>query len=231
MRSKDFSQLSPAERARLKAARKNSVAVEAPVEPSASRSNAEEAQAAEAPGVAPASHSPNVVRDGFIPVMMRLAAGPSQIDGLTFRAYRDALVSEAEAQDVLEQMLLEQIALAHISTFYLQANTGMSKSPEAAGIYATAAAKLMAEVRRTIVALKELRTPRSPPTINVTASQQVNLNAKHDATAPGDAAEKTGARSEVGSKHDTAPRRDRLRDMFGEDSGRASEPAVARAAD
>jgi len=228
MRYKAFSELSPAERARLKAARKNSVAVEAPVEPSASRSNAEEAQA-EAPGVAPASHSPNVVRDGFIPVMMRLAAGPSQIDGLTFRAYRDALVSEAETQDVLEQMLLEQIALAHISTFYLQANTGMSKSPQAAGIYATAAAKLMAEVRRTIVALKELRTPRSPPTINVTASQQVNLNAKHDAAAPLDAAGKVGDQSKLGSNN--APGHNRLREMLGEDIGRAQEPAVARAAD
>lgn len=167
------------------------------------------------------------IRDALIPALMQMAAGGhAEIDGATFRAYRDALVWEAKSHDVLEQVLLEQVALAHLATFQLQANAGVAKTPEAAGIYATAAAKLMGEIRRTIVAFKELRSPPPSPSTTIATTQQVNMSGSVDGSH---AEEKSSTRSEVGSNH--APGQNRLREILGEGLGRAEEPAVAGAAD
>jgi len=230
MRYKAFSELSPAERARLKAARKSSVAADVPVEPPPAPANPE-APSQAANDVAPNRHGPNAIRDAFIPTMLQLASSidPQQADAITFRAYRNSLVWEGGSQDILEQLLLEQVALAHISAFQLAANAGMAKEPAAAGIYAAAAAKLLGEARRTIIAIKDLHRPPAPPTGNIAVMQSVTVSGKNEADAPGGAAEKVGDQSKLGSNN--APGHNRWREMLGEDIGRAQEPAVARAAD
>ena len=169
------------------------------------------------------------IRDALIPAMMKLAAGGHpEIDGATFRTYRDAMVQEGDSRDVLEQTLLEQVALAHMASFHLQAKAGMASTAEGAGIYATAAAKLMGEIRRTIVAVKELRSPPPPPSVSITTTQQVNMHGKAETDIPRPE-EFVGTRSEVGSIN--APGHNRIREILGQSPCRSEELAVAGTAD
>jgi hypothetical protein len=176
-------------------------------------------------GSRPSRPGPCVIRDALIPAMMQLASGSHhQIGGAEFKSYRDVLVREAGSQDVLEQTLLEQVALAHLSASQLLANAGLEKTSKAAGIYATAAAKLMGEVRRTVVAIKELRSPTPPASITIAATQQVNLTTKAE-TEVAAAEEKMGSQSKLGSNNASGP--NRIREILAADAGRAQEPAVA----
>ena len=175
-------------------------------------------------GAGPARPSPNTIRDRLIPSLLQLASGAQQeIDGPTFKAYRDALVNEAGSRDILEQFMLESVALAHLASFHLLANAGVADTAEAAGIYASAAAKLMGELRRTIVAIQEMRRPPAPPNISIATTQRVNVtaNGTEAATEP---AKKTGPQSEVRSND--APGINRMREILGQDIGRSPEPAV-----
>jgi hypothetical protein len=181
-------------------------------------------------GPDPASHDFKTIRDALIPAQLQLASGALlKIDGAAFKSYRDTLVREAKAQDVLEQTLLEQVALAHLASFRLLGLAGIGGTAEAEGIYGSTAAKLMGEVRRTIVAIKELRSPPSAPSISISATQQVNVTGNAVAESSAEAAEKSGTRSELGSNNATGP--NRMREILGEDIGRTPQSAVARAVD
>jgi hypothetical protein len=180
-------------------------------------------------GAGPPRPSPNTIRDALIPSLLQLASGAGkEIDGPTFKAYRNALVKEAGSQDILEQFMLESVAVAHLASFHLLASAGVADTAEAAAIYAGVAAKLLGEVRRTIVAIKALRSPPSPPNITVAATQHVNVTASgaESATEP---AKKTGRQSEVRSND--APGLNRMREILGQDVSRAQEPAVEGAFD
>jgi hypothetical protein len=67
--------------------------------------------------------------------------------------------------------------------------TALEKTAEGAGIYATAAARLMAELRRTILAVREYRTPPIRPLVtkieqqNVAHTQAVSYAASADAAS------------------------------------------------
>ena len=171
-----------------------------------------------------------LIRDLLIPMQIKLASGDvsPEIDVRAFELYRDAIVREAGSRDVLEQCLLEQVAAAHLASLCLQARCGIAQTPEAAGIYAASAAKLMGEMRRSIVAIKEMRSPTPPANITIAATQQVDVSGKAEPNADA-GVEKVEAQSEVGSNN--APGSSRMRQIFGEDDGRAQEPDAARTAD
>ena len=115
------------------------------------------------------------VRDAVIPALMQTAIAPAgSIDGTTARGYRDQLLQDmGDPTDALERMLIEQAALAHVMTMQLHASTAMAKTPEGAGVYAAAAARLMAELRRTILAVREYRTPLTRPVVTKIEQQNV----------------------------------------------------------
>ena len=175
-------------------------------------------------GAGSARRSP--IHEALIPAHLQLASGAHpEIDRPAYIAYRDELISEAKSHDVLEETLLEQIALAHLASSRLLANAGVASTAEGQGIFASAAAKLMAEVRRSIVAIKQLHSPPAPPNITVAARQEVHVTGNNGA----EAAEKSAARSEVGSINATGT--NRMREIFSEDLGGAPEQTVIGAAD
>jgi hypothetical protein len=73
----------------------------------------------------------------------------------------DLMRESGSPADPVEQMLLEQLVLAYHTVGQLHLRAGASQTAEAVEAYATAAARVMAEFRRTALALKAYR--ESPP--------------------------------------------------------------------
>jgi len=171
-----------------------------------------------------------LIRDAFVPACLLSASGelPAEFDTKAFKSYRDALLREGGSRDVLEQCLLEQVAAGHLAALNLLSRCGRAQTPEAAGIYAVAAVKLMGESRRSIATIKGMRSPAPPANITIAATQQVNIAGKPEAE-PDQTPEKTHAHTELGSNNE--PGSDRMRQIFGEGAGRAPEPAIAGTAD
>lgn len=75
-----------------------------------------------------------------------------------YRAFLDRIFAEAGSPtDPVEVMLLEQLVLAHLRAAQLQAHAGMAEGLEAVRLYNAAAARLLAEFRKTALALKSYR--------------------------------------------------------------------------
>jgi hypothetical protein len=150
------------------------------------------------------------------------------LDAQTFRAYRDAMVREFGSRNLLEQTLIEQIVLAHLATFQLQASAGLAKTADEAGVYAATAAKLMGEIRRTIVALNELRSPAPPP--NTIVTQQVSIGRTDPPAREESAREKATGSIELGDA-DEGPGANRLQRILGDGHPQTARPATPRCAD
>jgi hypothetical protein len=146
----------------------------------------------------------------------------------TARATRDGLVLESGTKDVLEQTLIEQVALAHLASSRLLASAGLAEKAEADGIRCAAAAKLMGEVRRTVGAIKELRSPPAPPNITVATTQQVSVHGNTATDVSASATKKSASQSEL--RGNDVPGANRLREILGEDGSGAAEPETVGAA-
>jgi hypothetical protein len=83
------------------------------------------------------------------------------------------LVDCGDTADPIERMLIEQIALAHHNIGRLHVQAARAESIQQANAYNSAAARLLAEFRRAILALKAYREP--PTTKQVTVVQQQNV--------------------------------------------------------
>ena len=79
--------------------------------------------------------------------------GPLSVAGV--QAYRDQLVEDAV--DAVEEMMLEQLAFAHFQTCRLHSAVARSMDVATVSALATAAARLMAEFRRSALALQAYR--------------------------------------------------------------------------
>ena len=94
-------------------------------------------------------------------------------------------------------MLIEQLVTAHSRIGDLQAEAACAATPESATAYTMAAAKLMAEFRRSSLGLREYRSPVSPKRLTVvTGNEQVAVFEGEASSQP--AAEKTSD-SELGT--------------------------------
>src|SRR5262249_40233525 len=74
----------------------------------------------------------------------------------------DLMRESGSPADPLERMLLEQLVLAHHTIGQLHVRAGTSQTAEAAGAYAGAAARLLAELRRTALAPAPSRAATAP---------------------------------------------------------------------
>jgi hypothetical protein len=96
------------------------------------------------------------------------------LDGDAFKAYRDTLVMDAgNPTDPIEVMLIEQLMMAHHNVGRLHMQAAAARDPEEARICNAAAVRLMAEFRRSALALKSYRVPAGPR--HFTAVKQLNL--------------------------------------------------------
>ena len=81
-----------------------------------------------------------------------------QMDTYAFKSYRDKLVADCGSPtDPIMVMMIEQIALAHFNIGRLQFRSATAGTIEAARAYGGLATQLLAEFRRSCVALQALR--------------------------------------------------------------------------
>jgi hypothetical protein len=93
----------------------------------------------------------------FLQGSMRSPDGPI-FDVHTFKVYLDDLLQRSGASsDPIEQMLVHQLAQAHFAVARLHVRSSGSRDTGAAVAYTAAAARLMAEFRRTSLALQAYR--------------------------------------------------------------------------
>ena len=124
----------------------------------------------------------NIIRDMAIPAAMTAAIPVAKgIDSGAFKVYRDGLLENAGSPtDPIEIMMVEQIALAHHRVAQLHILAEESKTVDEFKAYSTAATRLLGEMRRSALALKQYRQPapkRQPFTVvkqqNIAQDQQI----------------------------------------------------------
>ena len=98
----------------------------------------------------------DVLRDGVFPAIMTTAVNLSQFtDPHAFQVYLDRLKADVgNPQSPIADMLIEQLALAHLRIAQLHASTAHTKDLEATKIYTASAARLLGEFRRSALAAR-----------------------------------------------------------------------------
>jgi hypothetical protein len=106
-------------------------------------------------------HQAITVRDAVVPTLMQMAMTPKDsLDIHIVRGYRDELLREmGDPADPLERMMIEQAAVAHVVSLQLLSFVASCKTPAETNLYAASAARLMAELRRMILGVREYRSP------------------------------------------------------------------------
>jgi len=154
-----------------------------------------------------------------------------------FKAYHDNVLEAAgQPTDPIETMLIEQLLLAHHRIADLNVQAVSAATTEAAALYNAAAARLMAEFRKTSLALREYRTPVVPKQITVVKQQNVAAGDQKIAYLDGTAAQPSGRTAktldtELESKHQKAITHELPTDIIPQPqtrSSRAAEPVPAR---
>jgi len=99
-----------------------------------------------------------------------------------YKLYHDKILAESgPARDPIERMLTEQLLWCHHRIGNLHAAAATAKEPDLVSALNAAAVKLMAEFRRSALALREYKSPATPRQItlvkqqNLAANQQVAL--------------------------------------------------------
>ncbi|MHB9048664.1 MAG: hypothetical protein ACYC35_22335 [Pirellulales bacterium] len=96
------------------------------------------------------------------------------ITAAAYQRYRsNFLAKAAQPGDPLESMLAEQLLWAHHTIGQLHTKAASAQTAEEAGIYHSASARVMAEFRRTTLALREYRSPAVPRQVTVVNQQNV----------------------------------------------------------
>jgi hypothetical protein len=104
----------------------------------------------------------DLLRDGLFAALMATAADLPQFDSApAYNAYLTRLLEDfGSPSNPIAKMLVEQLALAHIRIAQLHGSAALATELEAAKTYATMAARLTGEFRRSAIALDVL-TSRS----------------------------------------------------------------------
>lgn len=128
----------------------------------------------------------------------------AHVESAAFKLYLDGIVASAGAPtDPVEIMAVEQLAWAHARLGDLHAQAVNAQSVEAAAVYSAAAARLMAEFRKTSLALREYRAPQTPKQLTVVGQQNLAANqqvAFIESGTTGGRPQEKNLRSELSSK-------------------------------
>ena len=102
-----------------------------------------------------------IIRDMAFPAAMAAAIPlTKEIDSAAFKVYRDRLLQDAGSPtDPIEIMMVEQIMLAHHRVAQLHIKAEEARTVDEFKVYSTAATRLLGEMRRSALALKQYRQP------------------------------------------------------------------------
>ena len=105
----------------------------------------------------------------------------NELDGDACRLYRDRLIADCgHPKDPIEVMIIEQLALAHFSNGLMQSRAASAREIEATAAFSNAASRLMAEFRRSALALQAYRA----------ASRQLANDPAKDIVIPAEGADR-----------------------------------------
>lgn len=115
------------------------------------------------------AHRAKTLETGVFPAMMASALGLGNgFDVPAFAAYlREILAQHGDPTDPTERMLIEQLCMAHFRIAHLHVHAGSAQTLEAVKVYSTAAVRLLGELRRTALTLRNLssggKAKKAPP--------------------------------------------------------------------
>jgi hypothetical protein len=103
------------------------------------------------------------IKTAILPACLASAlALDRNFDAQGYRTYLEDFVRDAgNPSDPVERLLLEQLGFAHLRVAQLHSNAAQAGQVEAARVYTSAAARLLAELRRLALAVKSYRQPAS----------------------------------------------------------------------
>src|SRR5262245_24072864 len=102
------------------------------------------------------AHAADVLRQAYLPACLATALGMARFDAGSCQVYLDRFLQDAGSpRDPVERLLLEQLGFAHLRLADLHARAAGAQSVEATKVLTGAAARLMGEVRRTALAVRE----------------------------------------------------------------------------
>jgi hypothetical protein len=106
-----------------------------------------------------AAKQAEILWTALIPAFMtRILGVEGYVQAPGCRYLLDRLISNTGGPaDAVEVMLIEQLTMAHYRVAALQAQSGEAKSLEAAQVYNTAAARMLAEFQKTVLTLQTYR--------------------------------------------------------------------------
>jgi len=107
-----------------------------------------------------AAHQAEVLREAYVPSALATALGMgSQFDGSACRVYLDRFIQDAgNPSDPVERALVEQVAIARLRLADLHSQAAQAKAVEAVKVYTSATARLLGEVRRLALSIREYRS-------------------------------------------------------------------------
>lgn len=112
-----------------------------------------------------AAQRADAISKGFLPSCMAAACGLNgTFSPESFRGFVDQFLRDAgDPQDPIERVLVRQLVFADLRLSSLHAEAAEAKSAEVAKIYTAAAARLLAEIRRVAITIRDYRerTPRT----------------------------------------------------------------------
>ena len=99
--------------------------------------------------------------EGRLAASLASALASDDFTPIGYRTYLDNLLKQAgTTDDPIEKMLIEQVALAHLYSGHLHASAGAAKTIEGTSAYCAMGARLLAETRKTALALMDYRESR-----------------------------------------------------------------------
>lgn len=113
-----------------------------------------------------AAQQAEILRVAYVPAALAAALNmDGRIDGNACRIYLDRFLEDAgDPSDPVQRVLLEQVAVLRLRLADLHTQAARAKSVEATKILTGATARLLGEVRRLAVTLRELKgsAPKEP---------------------------------------------------------------------
>lgn len=119
-----------------------------------------------------------LVREGFGPtIAAALSGGISEVVGVGgFQKFREAILKDlGDPQDPMERMVIDQLCWLHFRAGQILVASADSKLPaDQAAVLTAAATRVIAEFRKSVLALREYRSPRREvPNVTINTNTQL----------------------------------------------------------